>query len=406
MTHYQHYRPLAQREVRLIDIEPWKDDPLNDEIHFSMRVFPIDDCPPYLALSYAWGDPTDTRPCYCDQQGFPVAKSLHGALVRLRDRDTHSPIWIDVVCINQDDLGEKSRQVRMMREIYFRATATIVWLGESCDGDVTAIQLMHNVNSVYPDPRMIPQKGSIHDPGGTQGFNRLAAPEELGLPPLSYSEWNKLVDFYRKPWFSRVWVIQEFCVARNIVMWCGNSNLQAFVVLNAAFKMASYVGLGKGRWNNTIATELLNAAALAELQSHFQRQPSASIFALLRLTRGFKATIPHDRLFALLGIADNGKRGHFVGFPVDYEQSINDTLIGFMRWALEECKDIDMESSLALLSYACCPTTSRGLPSWVPIWETDLGSFAFLAESSRHDISGLGDPALRVVDDKVCVPLF
>ncbi|OAL18512.1 hypothetical protein AYO22_10489 [Fonsecaea multimorphosa] len=306
MARYQYQYPLTQREIRLIDIERWKNDEWNDEINFSLRVCPIDECPPYVALSYAWGDPTNAKACYCDGLEFPVAESLRGALITLRTRDTPSPVWIDSICINQDDLAEKSRQVSMMREIYSRATATIIWLGETCDGDIVATQLMRNLNSVYPNPRMIPQKGSIYEPGRTQEFNHLARPEELGLPPLISPEWSRLIDFYKKPWFSRVWIIQELCAARLCVMWCGNSALQPFVVLNAALKMVSYPGLGSGRWNDIRVPALMNAATLADLQDHFQRESSGFIFGLLRLTRDFKATIPHDRLFALLGIADNG----------------------------------------------------------------------------------------------------
>ncbi|KIX93272.1 uncharacterized protein Z520_10915 [Fonsecaea multimorphosa CBS 102226] len=386
MARYQYQYPLTQREIRLIDIERWKNDEWNDEINFSLRVCPIDECPPYVALSYAWGDPTNAKACYCDGLEFPVAESLRGALITLRTRDTPSPVWIDSICINQDDLAEKSRQVSMMREIYSRATATIIWLGETCDGDIVATQLMRNLNSVYPNPRMIPQKGSIYEPGRTQEFNHLARPEELGLPPLISPEWSRLIDFYKKPWFSRVWIIQELCAARLCVMWCGNSALQPFVVLNAALKMVSYPGLGSGRWNDIRVPALMNAATLADLQDHFQRESSGFIFGLLRLTRDFKATIPHDRLFALLGIADNGVRGQFVRFPVDYRQSITDTYIAFMRWALDECKFFGGESALALLSYACHPSTSQSLPSWVPRWDAHLSGFTFLAESSRRRI--------------------
>lgn len=403
MIHYQYSRLLAHREVRLIDIQPLKEDDVGGEIYFSLVVYPINECPPYVALSYAWGDATDTRVCYCDEQEFAVSESLHGALAKLRNRDTPSPVWVDAISINQHDLDEKNRQVGMMREIYSRAIATIVWLGEMNDGDAVAIQLMHNLNSAYPHPRMIPHKGSVWVPGGTQEFNHLAPPEQLGLPPLTSPEWGKLVGFYRKPWFSRMWIVQELCVSSQCVMWCGGSSLQPFVVLNAAFKMASYYGLGQGRYKDNKVTELMNAGALGDLREHFQQHSFCNIIALLRLTQGFKATVPHDRIFALLGIADTGGLGDLTQFPIDYRQSIQDTQISFMRWALEDCKSIDGESSLALLSFACHPTTSPNLPSWVPAWDTHSHDFIFLFELSRRRIPRFGDPALRITDDKVRV---
>lgn len=84
---------------------------------------------PYTALSYAWGkDPTTTAhsillvaseaeqsaPSVVDVQSrLGVTRSLHVALVHLRDEREEVVLWIDQVCINQADGDEKGSQVRI-----------------------------------------------------------------------------------------------------------------------------------------------------------------------------------------------------------------------------------------------------------------------------------------------------
>lgn len=400
---YRHHTALAHREIRLIDVQRWTGHWRHDEIRFSLSIYSLDTRPEYVALSYAWGDPTDTLPGYCDGVEFALAKSLYTALLRLRNRDTSSLIWIDVICINQDDLAEKSQQVQMMREIYFNATATIIWLGEKSEDDIVAMNLMRNLNACYPDPKMMPQRGSISDPGARREFNHLAAPEVFGLPPMNSPEWGKLFTFYRKPWFSRVWIIQELCASRQSVMWCGDVPLQPFVALKAAEKIFSYPGLNNGRSEGKIIVEILNAAALADLQEHYQRESSQSILLLLRLAQGFKATIAHDRLFALFGIADDGQ-GRRVGVSIDYRRSMNETLTAFMRWALEVDRHANEGVALGMLSFACYPFPVPDLPTWVPAWHIHGEDFSFLIFNSHFKRSGLGDQIFHITDGNVCVP--
>ena len=91
----------------------------------------------YEALSYAWGSVStsdDIEICEAtnpDQTGgsLPITRNLFDALQRLR---TEAPrlLWIDALCINQDDLEEKGNQVARMGHIYRNASRVVVWLGE------------------------------------------------------------------------------------------------------------------------------------------------------------------------------------------------------------------------------------------------------------------------------------
>jgi hypothetical protein len=70
-----------------------------------------------------------------DKHDLPVTASLHAALLRLRNRSIERIIWVDAVCINQQDLKEREQQVHSMAKIYGKAKRVIVWLGEAAGNE-------------------------------------------------------------------------------------------------------------------------------------------------------------------------------------------------------------------------------------------------------------------------------
>lgn len=90
--------------------------------------------PGYLAISYVWGSGPDLLPSHeiiLDNRRFPITATLHAALRSYRASAPVSwRIWVDAICINQDDDAEKSAQVPLMRDIYHLAMAVMVWIGD------------------------------------------------------------------------------------------------------------------------------------------------------------------------------------------------------------------------------------------------------------------------------------
>lgn len=85
----------------------------------------------YFAVSYVWGDPTLTDSISIGQKRLPITSSCFTVLKKLRHRLKARVVWIDAICINQQDLKEKEQQVQRMKVIYSHAVQTIIWLGES-----------------------------------------------------------------------------------------------------------------------------------------------------------------------------------------------------------------------------------------------------------------------------------
>lgn len=125
------YQPLDQSAdcIRVIQILPMTKECV--DIRCTIRHIKFSERPKYEALSYMWGDASKTADIFVDGAAFKVTLNLRDALWFLRHRadGTAMQFWIDAICINQSDADEKTRQIRIMPHIYFRAQVVLVWLG-------------------------------------------------------------------------------------------------------------------------------------------------------------------------------------------------------------------------------------------------------------------------------------
>ena len=90
--------------------------------------------PAFTALSYVWGDPARTHKIIIDGKSLPITASLYAALRQLQVQSTFDVrVWADAICINQEDLAERSAQVQLMRQIYHNAGEVRIWLGSGTE---------------------------------------------------------------------------------------------------------------------------------------------------------------------------------------------------------------------------------------------------------------------------------
>ena len=105
----------------------------NGKLAIELAVFSLTEIPAYSAISYVWGDATQRAPVTCNGLGcIHIRRNLFDLLSRLADEapgpDHGKYLWVDAICINQDDLEERRNQVLLMQQIYGRADATFIWL--------------------------------------------------------------------------------------------------------------------------------------------------------------------------------------------------------------------------------------------------------------------------------------
>ncbi|PMD38060.1 hypothetical protein L207DRAFT_431857, partial [Hyaloscypha variabilis F] len=112
---------------RLLDLHPGRSE---EGVMCKLRVADLETLPVYEALSYVWGDPNALTHIKVNGTTLHVTANLNAALRRLRHSSTMRCLWVDALCINQQDVLEKQQQIALMRDIYASATAVAMWLGE------------------------------------------------------------------------------------------------------------------------------------------------------------------------------------------------------------------------------------------------------------------------------------
>ncbi|KAI0814470.1 heterokaryon incompatibility protein-domain-containing protein [Xylaria sp. FL0064] len=135
------YKRLPEGSVRLLRLLPHSDEHPGIKCQlFTCTLLDSGNTHPYEALSYVWGHENNQQSIYIDNYQLSVRANLHAAMLHLQDRFMERIIWIDAICINQEDEDEKGQQVQSMAKIYAKANRVIVWLGEAADDSGQVLQ--------------------------------------------------------------------------------------------------------------------------------------------------------------------------------------------------------------------------------------------------------------------------
>lgn len=155
----------------------------------------------YEALSWTWGSADEQYVIFIKvgpmRYKMRVRKQLALALKYLRRPGEERILWIDAICINQDNLGERNHQVQLMSRIYTRASQVCVWLGEGDSDSEIAINFI---------------KEEIRE---LKNFDTISS------TPQYSRKWRALMSLMQREWFFRRWVVQEIALARAATVYCG-----------------------------------------------------------------------------------------------------------------------------------------------------------------------------------------
>ncbi|KAH6691576.1 heterokaryon incompatibility protein-domain-containing protein [Plectosphaerella plurivora] len=243
------YRPIRQEyEIRVLEIHPgMPDDPLLGTLHHCSIEFkytiPVErtkwnssishphalsqdnlNTPMwYTALSYTWGEPIFDATILCDGVEKQITRTLEEALRQFRCPNESIVMWIDQICINQDDKVEKVLQIRLMSDIYELAYSTIIWIGPAGDNTPEAMELVREISYKWfelPEPD---------------------AKDEAG-----------------RKWFTRLWTIQEVVLSAQPWIMCGEHVLK-------------FMDLGD------FCEKLRDTTAAVDLEGLYNKKPELSV---------------------------------------------------------------------------------------------------------------------------------
>lgn len=354
------WRPLdaAKREIRLACVSPCPDINLQPRVRLQTVSLDSDPGPEFEAISYSWGDPSITAPIFLDGYEWPVTTNLEAGLRHLRDATTERILWIDAICINQSDIDERGAQVTMMKKIYSEAKCVRVWLGEAADGSDRACDILNIfLDCGYPDPR-------LKDMG--QSFL-----------PCDVMSLRKIFD---RPWWQRVWVIQEFGLARSTTIQCGEKVLVVNLVSDQLFSKTNHAitaaidhhgpqapGYDQ-EFNAFLDAGLAPLKAFEDLQTLVQMKLARSsggikvgyLALLLALVAQFRASDNRDMIYGLLGLMPPSVRDLITS---DYQRTIYEVYSDATVHAIQNMGDLTMFTVAELWR-----SSDPSLPSWVPDW--------------------------------------
>ncbi|KAK0652499.1 heterokaryon incompatibility protein-domain-containing protein [Cercophora newfieldiana] len=315
--------------------------------------FSLDDprCPDFVTFSYVWGEEKFTREIQLDGHPFPVLEALHPLLEAICDHSSFRNdrwVWIDSICINQDDEHERAQQVQLMRRIYQQSSRTSIWLGPGDAESDRAIAFLHELKD---------------------GYKLRALPAAAREPET----WDSVRSFFKKPWWTRVWTLQEFILPRKLDFQCGEKIISEWVfhdAMQGLYWCQERNGLGDGDdwgvgWGRRRVRQLFREPYIKE---------KLSLTALLAFTGNYGCHNAKDRIYSLLGMVTDRDRA-VVG-PPDYSAKntvdavYTNYVLNFVR--IMGSLDIICFASLFRLGRASGDMEPENWPSWLPDWRVQI----------------------------------
>ncbi|KAH8756473.1 heterokaryon incompatibility protein-domain-containing protein [Hyaloscypha sp. PMI_1271] len=386
------YQPLSgENEIRLLELFPNPNGEAVKPLECRIVHTRLDEKPQYVALSYCWVDDalegeysshaySSLLHCY-PAGSLVLTKNLINALLGIRHKEKYILLWVDQICIDQQNDMEKSSQVALMKEIYSNASLVRVWLGDEA-GKVQgakAFKLATRIAKSVDETDILTQPLSLlqMDPQTCSQYQ---------IPSLQEAadDYLALVSLLDRPWFTRSWVVQEVSLNLAIVS-CGTAEIP-FISLSKALFCCG-IPLAVPFPAQLEANESFYAMVRAAVSFKGDiRRPSRALLDILVQHRCCKATKSQDKIFAFLSLADDAEE---IGVTADYSIDTRHVYLKTAVAMLEYYKHLDILSvAKPLLDVSTLQETKTGqsgdailrnysndldplstLPSWVPNWD-------------------------------------
>jgi len=353
------YEPLpSQSSVRLITLHPGD---FKDPIRCTLEVFDFPSAPAYEAISYVWGDPRPRRRIRCNGRRFLVADNLGDAIRNVRRKDEARVIWVDALCVNQLNLGERSHQVLLMREIYTKSKRTLICLDiePSIDSGNVDWQM------AYMAILLVAEWSEMNN----WNLNKILDPwyKRSEFPPLKEEDKALLNRLFSCKWFRRVWVIQEVLVSAKAIFIVNGMEWNWHSVGLAACRLS--VSMGEIREFSDDSKRGICQASIMWIRTRRRDNIVPNLLDSMKHFSLALATDPRDLIYSLLGISKEQSLleqkmrtgSGFIPLP-NYEDSVRDVFTDWCRYFIESSGSLDLFASTLLVGIGSPDDHSSFIP--------------------------------------------
>jgi Heterokaryon incompatibility protein (HET) len=376
------YTPLdpTRSEIRLLELlhSTTSINPIRCRIH----TVSLKDILRYNAVSYVWGDRSNPLKITVDDSEVLVTQNLFYALkslVRyvqpLSKLGDAFYLWVDAICIDQNNMEEKATQVPLMRDIYETAFAVFAFVGSTNTKITTTMEALEEIRPLV--------EASIGD--HTLGFDWMEECPQLWTSDdgLQNEFWDGLEQFLTLEYWSRVWILQEVVLASHLFFIATNNGSTVVMSFDALEIWNHFISMVEGGslqrpkvfpeklWA-LVTRQYRSGGVLScvfSIRAYRERLVNDTEASRLKMTNlnvfnvvtaNVHATNPKDEIYGLLGVMD-------LDIEIDYSDSLTVRTI-YTRFA-ELCFAAGRGSSL--LSSAGIGWNENyinpfNLPSWVP----------------------------------------
>ena len=342
--------------------------------------------PPYEALSYTWGTTDNAEYVFVTNPADPlrtpswlrIRANLANALRHLRYPDRRRMLWVDAISINQGDVAERGQQVKRMRQIYPLSDTVIIWIGPESEDSTHALETLRYFSEQV-------EYIISHRWGDAPNAQERDWWRDEHTLPYQEKTWRSLFSLLHRPWFERVWVLQEALSCNRVQLQCGRDSVPWVDVRKALLVLRQKTSVLPPEIRDRLFTYGRGLMA----------PPLASLEHLLLWTRNQKCTEPQDRIYGILGLLDPKI---VAKIEVDYSIPVWMT---YLRLVLAEN---EVYQKLNMLNHCNLTTRYEGGPSWVPNWDQPiegantgyLSVRRFYASARSSAVAKLVEPAYHL----------
>ena len=394
------YTPLEEGStIRVLVLQPATD--ASSPLQASLEPCALPTDAAFEALSYVWGEDGPTEDLDLSHATFKITKNLHAALVQLRQPIAERRLWVDAVCINQQDDAEKSRQVARMGDIFKSASKVLVWLGPSSATSQQAMGFLQTLSGKAESLGVNKVDVCIYMQSPSVKCTKEEA-KELVSDAVS----NAVPGLLGRPWFRRLWIVQEYTLGKIIEVWCGSDSMggidfaTAVTTLIAAMYSVGGAPPEFARFIDQVWTIIRHRAQTRLMSSPgaFFAESRGYFELALRDFRDQGCKNDKDRVYALLALEPEPLR-----IRPDYTQTVAEVYTEFSartigyttfflaglarRGAIPECLSSAFDRNY--------------LPSWVPDlrkwrerWSPIFSNYFVMSAADYGRLGWIRDPVL------------